>query len=143
MTDGSDIRQGMQVLGSDGGMIGRVTGLHGGHIHVEPDAPSPGPGFFVVPREWIARVDEHVHLNRDAALARDTWTTEAGTAGAPPAADRRAATDPPARGSKWVWILGAVLLLIVLYLGLRGLDYAGREPDYENSANGTVNAPDA
>lgn len=138
MADRDDIRSGMQVLGSDGGMVGRVTGLHGKHIHVEPDAPEPGPGFFVVPQAWVARVDDHVHLDREAALVRDTWKHETA---APPAA-QESAHDRPAGGSKWVWILGAILLLLVLYLGLRGCDYAAREPNYENSANGTVDSPD-
>lgn len=139
MADRDDIRAGMQVLGSDGGMVGRVTGLHGDHLHVEPDAPEPGTAAYIVPRAWIARVDDHVHLNRAAALVRDTWTRADHAAGDGDA--RRAATDPPARGSKWVWILGAALLLLVLYLGVRGCDYAGREPDYEN-ASGTVESPD-
>ena len=43
----------------------------------------------------------------------------------------RAATDAPARGSKWVWILGGVFLLVAVLLLLRGLVYAGSEPDYD------------
>jgi hypothetical protein len=136
-----DIREGMQVLGSDGGMVGRVTGLHGDHIQVEPDPHEAGTSAYVVPSGWIRRVDDHVHLDREAALVRDTWQSAAGHGSDAPAG-REAAHDPPARGSKWVWILGALLLLLVLYLGLRGCDYAGREPDYENSANGTVDSPD-
>jgi hypothetical protein len=56
--------------------------------------------------------------------------------------DRRPATDPPAGGSKIVWIIGAILLLLVLFLGIRGCDYASRETNYQESANGTVDAPD-
>ena len=119
MAERDMVAHGMQVLGSDGGMVGRVTGLHGNHIHVEPDAPEPGPGYFVIPQSWIYRVDEHVHLDRAAALVRDTWTREADGAAA---GSGEATPDPPARGGKWLWILGAILLLIALYLALRGGD---------------------
>ena len=142
MADLRDIVTGMQVLGSDGGMVGRVSGLHQGHIHVEPDAPEPGPGYFVVPRSWVVRVDDHVHLNREAALVRDTWRHEDSAVATTPTTDRRAATDPPARGSWWVWAIGIVLLLLVAYLGIRGCDYASRDPNYEAGANGTVDSPD-
>jgi hypothetical protein len=142
MADLRNIVNGMQVLGSDGGMVGRVTGLHEGHVHVEPDAPEPGPGDSVVPPSWILRVDDHVHLNREAALVRDTWRREGPTPAGAASTDRRAATDPPARRSWWVWAIGIVLLLIVVYLGIRGCDYAGRDPNYESSANGTVDSPD-
>lgn len=107
-----DIRNGMQVLGSDGGMVGRVTGLHGDHVHVEPDAPEPGPGYFVVPRRWVARVDDHVHLDRAAALVRDTWRQEASTEAPGPQA---AGMGEPSRGRSWLWTLGAILVLIALY----------------------------
>jgi hypothetical protein len=140
MADLRDIVAGMQVLGSDGGMVGRVTELHEGHIHVEPDAPKPGPGYFVVPRGWVARVDDHVHLDREAALVRDTWQQESPVSGGP-TAGRSAATEPGVGRSWWVWAIGLVLLLLVAYLGIRGCDYASREPNYEAGANGTVDAP--
>lgn len=43
----------------------------------------------------------------------------------------RAATDPPARASKWLWILGGVFLVIAALLLLRGVFYAGSEPRYD------------
>ena len=146
MVDLRSVREGMQVLGSDGGMIGEVSGVHGNHIHVRPTPPVEGGAEHVVPLAWVARVDDHVHLQRTAALARDTWQSHeggGGTAGAA-AAQRRgeAATDRPARGSKWVWIVGAIMLLIIIILGIRAFGYAGTEPDYENGV-AAADAPDA
>lgn len=118
MASAHDIREGMQVIGSDGGMVGRVTRLHGDHIHVEPDAPEPGGGGRLVPHRWVVRVDDHVHLDRTAALARDTWQPASAEAGAASSAEG----IEPAGGGKWLWIVGALVLLIALYLIIGGLD---------------------
>jgi outer membrane protein OmpA-like peptidoglycan-associated protein len=130
------IRTGMQVLGSDGGMVGRVIGLHDDHIHVEPTAPAPGATEHVVPTTWVARVDDHVHLDRAAALVRDTWGTgEPGAATAVPAGARAEDRD----GRSWmVWLLGAILLLAVIFLGIRGCDYSARDANYEDNAKGEL-----
>ncbi len=134
MADIGDIREGMQVLGSDGGMVGRVTGLHDDHIHVEPDAPDPAGGERIVPRGWVARVDDHVHLNRDAALVRDTWTSHG--AGA---ATTTAAVASDRDGRSWLpWLLGLVLLAAIIFLGVRGCSYAADEADYTDNAKGEL-----
>lgn len=117
-----DIREGMQVLGSEGGMVGRVSGLHGDHLHVEPDAPEPA-GSYIVPRAWVARVDEHVHLNREAALVRDTWTSHGADGATSPDDVREPAHDGTGK-SRVMWAIGAILLLMVLFLGIRGCGYA-------------------
>lgn len=134
MADIGEIREGMQVLGSDGGMVGRVAGLHDDHIHVEPDAPHPAGGQRIVPRSWVARVDDHVHLNRDAALVRDTWTSHgagAATATTAVASDRE--------GRSWLpWLLGLALLAAIIFLGVRGCSYAADEADYTDNAKGEL-----
>jgi hypothetical protein len=136
MADMKDIREGMQVLGSDGGMVGRVSGLHGDHLHVEPDAPEPA-GARIVPRAWVARVDEHVHLNREAALVRDTWTRHDPSIAAPPAAGREGG------GKGWLlWLLGLALLAAVIFLGIRGCGYAADDPDYNDNAKGEISDAD-
>ena len=129
-----DIRAGMQVLGSDGGMIGRAVRVHGDHLHLEPDAPEPGATEHMVPLRWVKRVDEHVHLDREAALVRDTWRT--GEAAG-------AVLEPPhgGMGRSWiVWLIGAVLLLIVIVLGIRGCGYAGSDTPAEREGS-AVDAP--
>ncbi|WP_324750488.1 DUF2171 domain-containing protein [Sphingomonas sp. LY54] len=129
----SDIRNGMQVVGSDGGMIGEVDAVETSRLRVRDTA---GGAAHYVPAEWIARVDEHVHLELAAGLARERWTT-AGPAIGARAADE-SAFDRPARGSKWLWIAGAILLAILLYVGLRGFGYSAADPDYTDDAKGTL-----
>jgi hypothetical protein len=145
MANIDDIREGMEVLGSDGGMVGRVVGLHGDHIHVEPTAPVHA-GDHTVPRTWVARIDDHVHLNREASLVRETW----GSGHAIPPGQPSATThgDAPRRearhkegGKSWiVWAIGALLLLFILFLGIKGCNYAASDTDMEQPA---VDAPDA
>lgn len=135
MAQAHEIRGGMQVLGSDGGMVGTVDGVEGDGIKLARDAA--GIHHFV-PLAWIGRIDEHVHLDRSAQLVRDGWTAETGAAGY--AGRKPAATDRPATGSKWVWIVGAILLVMVLILGIRGCGYAVSDPNYEEPGT-VVDAP--
>lgn len=154
MAHAHDIREGMQVIGSDGGMVGRVEGLHGDHIHVEPTAPVRA-GDHTVPRSWVARVDDdHVHLDREAALVRETWGQSDGPI--PAASTKRARVSPATEttaanrthpddyhgmGKSWiVWLIGGLLLLMIIVLGIRGCGYAATEPDTSQPA---VDAPAA
>ncbi len=127
-----DIRTGAEVLGSDGGMIGRVDHVHGQHIHILPTAPSSS-AEHVIPFDWVERVDEHVHLNVTAAVARERWGADddargAGTyAAAAPVADRK---------TNWIpWVIGLVLLVGVLIFGLRSCGYVASDTDYEGNAS--------
>ena len=137
MANVHNVRSGMQVIGSDGGMIGTVSGIEGDQIAVASAGEHAGHHHHV-PSNWVARVDEHVHLDRPAAVAWDSWKAhhqDGGVTGrsAPGTQVRgEAATDRPARGSKWVWIIGAIMLLIIIVLGIRAFGYAAAEPDYEN-----------
>lgn len=45
--------------------------------------------------------------------------------------DRRPATDRPAKGSKWVWIVGAIFLVIVIVLLIRGFVYGASESEHD------------
>ena len=145
MAHQKNIREGMEVLGSDGGMVGRVKGVHGDHIHVEPTAPVHA-GDHTVPLSWVARADDHVHLDREAALVRETWGSGHAIPPARPAATAEAA--PPRHeaahsgmGKSWfVWIIGALLLLFILFLGIKGCSYAASDSNMEQPA---VDAPDA
>lgn len=154
MANADDIREGMQVIGSDGGMVGRAIGLRGDHLHVEPTAPVRA-GDHTIPRSWIARVDDHVHLDRNAALVRDTWGASDGDLGATsgngarvgPAAGTVAAGAHNAShrgmGKSWiVWLIGAILLLLVIVLGIRGCGYAARDANYEDDAKGEISEAD-
>jgi len=149
----NNVREGMEVIASDGGMVGRVFGLHADHIHVQPTAPVHG-GDHIIPRGWIARVDEHVHLDRDAALVRETWGSDHAI---PPAAGHAGRTSGAAAagaggahaaahggmGKSWiVWLIGAILLLGVIVLGVRGCGYASQDANYEDNAKGELSEAD-
>lgn len=113
----ADIGHGMQVLGSDGGMIGRVDGLEGDRIKLQRDAAGQGNHHFI-PVDYVDRVDEHVHLNVTAAVARERWMTGTGAAAAAaPVAERTAARG----GMGWLpWLIGALIVLALLIFALRG-----------------------
>lgn len=147
MVHSGSIRDGMQVIASDGGMVGRVTGLHGDHIHIEPTAPAPPGGEHFIPRSWVVRVDDHVHLDRDAALVRSRWGTGEPAGVAPRAAPAAAAASHGAAhsglGKSWiVWLIGGLLLLGIIFLGIRGCGYAADDANYEDNAKGELTEAD-
>lgn len=137
MAVGESIRPGMQVIGSDGGMVGRVTGVHGNHIHLEPDAPAPDAPDHTLPLDWVARVDDHVHLNVIAELARDRWGN--GGDGFAPASAGVRKDAYTGMGKSWiVWLFGAILLVLVIVLGVRACGYAVSDPNYDGNTQGAA-----
>lgn len=132
----SEVRKGQQVLGSDGGMIGTVDGVEGDVIAVR-GAGEHGSGHHHVPADWLDHVDTHVHLNRTAALARDTWTSHKHRGGGGTAAAAAAAAAPhgsEGRKGSWLpWLMLAILVAIALVVLFRGLAYqndaATSQPD--------------
>jgi len=140
MANSDEIRHGSQVLGSDGGMVGLVDGVEGERIKLQRAAEAGGGGHHFVPIDWVDRVDDHVHLNVDAATVRDRWGTEAGAAAAGTgyAATAGAATADDGRTNWLPWIIGALLLLALLFFGLKGCD--GRDNDTAAGDDGTVAA---
>ena len=143
MADLRGVRPGMQVLGSDGGMIGVVDVMEGDRIAVRSTA-EPGGEHHHIPRSWVARVDDHVHLDRTAAVARDAWKSHSEDMPSHHASGHAHDHHQGARKVRWLpWLVLAALVLLGLYVLVRGLDYSSREPNYEQNAAGTVNAPDA
>ena len=137
MAQAHEIRENMQVLGSDGGVVGRVDKVDGERIKLNRE-PARGPHHFV-PLAWIARVDEHVHLDRDSGTARNGWTAESVATGPAAASGSIHEGAHDRRRMNWIpWILGAILLALVIFLLFRGLGYASREPNYEDNAKGEL-----
>ena len=121
------ISAGQQVLGSDGGMIGVVESVEGDVLAVRSTGDRGG-GHHHVPADWIDRVDTHVHLNRTAAVAWETWETHGGggRAGAATSTAAGAATRPRSEGRKGSllpWIVLGVLVLVALIALFRGFAY--------------------
>jgi hypothetical protein len=120
------ITEDMEVLGSDGGLIGRVDGVSGDRIKLKR-AAAGGPHHFI-PAAWVSQIDLHVHLDRSAALARDGWTVEAPGGSSSPARSGGSGGAEDAyslRKSNWViWIAVAALLAVTLYALINGFRYA-------------------
>ena len=63
----NDIREHMEVLGSDGEHIGTVDHLEGeDRIKLTKSDPAAGGKHHFIPMEWIDHVDAHVHLSNRA-----------------------------------------------------------------------------
>lgn len=60
------IREHMEVIGSDGAHVGTVDHLEGtDRIKLTKDDSADGEHHFI-PTAWVDHVDAHVHLNRPA-----------------------------------------------------------------------------
>ena len=68
----SEIREHMDVIGSCGNKVGSVDHVEGSLIKLTRK-DSPDGQHHYVPLDWVARVDAHVHLNRDCGAAREQW----------------------------------------------------------------------
>ncbi len=115
-----DIARGMQVLTSDGELLGTV------------DRPA-SEGFMLrrissadceetIPEMWVHRVDEHVHLNRTGAEAVAGWKSLQfqTSSGERPGAVEEAKEPAQRSGAGMGWVLwlaiAAVALLAILIL---------------------------
>jgi hypothetical protein len=124
-----DIRQGMDVLSSDGEIVGRTGLSDAGRIAVVPGGGGGG-GTRDVPPDWITRVDEHVHLRHSAAMLRAEWRGDV---------PRPAPSEGRAR---LPWLIGIVLLLIAVFLLFWGLVYnadGDRNPEQPMPSTGQGN----
>jgi len=74
--DPSAIRAHMPVFSSCGCLVGKVDHLEGGAIKLTRTDSPDGQHHFI-PTGWVARVDEHVHLNKNAEETRSGWKTDA------------------------------------------------------------------
>ena len=65
----ANIREHMEIIGSCGKLLGHVDKLEGSSIKLTTDSAPDGQHHYL-PLDWVARVDEHVHLNRGCDEAR-------------------------------------------------------------------------
>ena len=114
-----EIAPGMQVLTSDGELLGTV------------DRPSD-QGFMLrrmgagereetVPEMWVHRVDEHVHLNRTGAETVAGWKSlqfQTSSGDRPGAVDDTREAKPSRSDTSWLlWVaIAAVAVLAILVL---------------------------
>lgn len=74
MTDTSQITEHMEVIGSDGGHVGKVDHVHATEIELAKFDTSTLGKHKMIPLSWVDHIDEHVHLNVTKDDARERWT---------------------------------------------------------------------
>ena len=74
MIDPSEIREHLEVVGSDGEHVGRVDNVVGDQIELAKLDPAGGFRHHIIPVSWVDRVDEHVHLKVTRDDAKAGWT---------------------------------------------------------------------
>ena len=74
MTQASEIREHMEVVGSDGGHVGKVDHVRGSEIELAKLDLGSGLKHHMIPLSWVDYVDDHVHLNLTKDAAKAAWT---------------------------------------------------------------------
>ena len=74
MADANAIREHMEVVGSDGGHVGKVDHVRGTEIELAKLDLGSGLKHHMIPMSWVDHVDEHVHLNLTKEAAKASWT---------------------------------------------------------------------
>jgi hypothetical protein len=70
------VREHMEVVGSDGEAVGTVDKVAGDKIILTKSGPQAGGHHHSIPCSWIQSVDERVTINKTAEQARQQWTDE-------------------------------------------------------------------
>jgi len=74
MTQASEIREHMEVVGSDGGHVGRVDHVMGDEIELAKMDLAAGFKHHMIPMSWVDHVDgDKVCLNMTKDAAKDAW----------------------------------------------------------------------
>jgi hypothetical protein len=68
----ADIREHMEVYGSCGNLLGKVDHVEGDQIKLTKN-DSPDGQHHLIPLSWVAKVHDHIHLNKDCGEARAEW----------------------------------------------------------------------
>jgi hypothetical protein len=75
MIQASQIREHMEVVGSDGGHVGRVDHIKGQEIELAKFDFGAGLKHHLVPITWVDSVeDDKVRLNLTEEAAKAAWT---------------------------------------------------------------------
>jgi hypothetical protein len=76
----SDIQHHMDVVASCGCKMGKVDHLEGNAIKLTKN-DSPDGQHHYVPIDWVTRVDNHVHLSKNASETESGWKSDATSCG--------------------------------------------------------------
>ena len=72
----SMIKEHLEVVGSDGGHVGRVDHVMGDQIELAKMDLGSGLKHHMIPVSWVDHVDEHVHLNMTKDEAKARWVVK-------------------------------------------------------------------
>lgn len=73
MIQTSQIREHMEVVGSDGEHVGKVDHVKGGDIELAKFDFGSGLKHHLIPMTWVDRVDDKVRLNLTKDAAKSSW----------------------------------------------------------------------
>jgi hypothetical protein len=68
----SDIKEHMEVYASCGTRIGKVDHVHDDSIKLTKNDSADGQ-HHLIPMDWVAKVHDHVHLNKDHKEVQSQW----------------------------------------------------------------------
>ncbi len=75
MIQSSEIREHMEVVGSDGGHVGKVDKVMGTDIELAKLDLGSGLKHHLIPITWVDQIaDDKVHLNMTKDSAKASWT---------------------------------------------------------------------
>ena len=78
MINTKNIKEHMEVLGSDGQHVGTVDCLKGAdRIVLTKSDPKSGGQHHVIPADWVATIDDKVRLKKPAKDAMAQWQAAA------------------------------------------------------------------
>ena len=73
MIDTTGIREHMEVIGSDGGHVGKVDRVQGSEIELAKLDLGAGLKHHMIPVSWVEQVDDKVHLSLTKDQAKAQW----------------------------------------------------------------------
>ena len=74
MADIRQIKEHMEVLAADGKHVGTVDYLEGdSQIKLTKSDPTSGGKHHLIPVSWVSRIDQRVHLNKNANDVTAQW----------------------------------------------------------------------
>lgn len=76
MASGMQLKEHMEVVGSDGKHVGIVDGIESDRLKLAKADPKAGGKHHFIPRAWIVRVGAHVHLDKTSRDAFEQWQAE-------------------------------------------------------------------
>ncbi|WP_435015978.1 DUF2171 domain-containing protein [Tundrisphaera sp. TA3] len=69
----ADIKEHQDVYASCGTKVGRVDHVEGSNIRLTR-GDSPDGMHHLIPLSWVAKVHDHIHLNKDHVEVQSQWT---------------------------------------------------------------------